>query len=177
VGLDFVQFVLAIEEAFQIAIPDADAEKLLTPRDVADYVFARLGPGSDAICLEQRAFYRLRHASMRLFKTERAAITPDTRWDVLLPTHNARHGWRLLHQATGTPQWPPLTFLGKLPRAVQTVGGTARYLAREATASLKGEMGWSRDEVETVVARLMKEHLGIHDFGWDQQFGRDLGVD
>jgi hypothetical protein len=177
VGLDSVEFVLATEEAFQIAIPDADAEKLLTPGDVVDYVLARVGSGRDAACLEQRAFYRLRRASMRLFRAERSAINPSTRWEAVLPTRDTRHNWRLLHQATGTPQWPRLTLLGKLPTAVQTVGGTARYLAVEATAALKGETGWSREEVETKVARLMKEQLGIKNFRWDQQFVRDLGVD
>jgi len=177
VGLDSVEFVLATEEAFQIAIPDADAEKLLTPGDVVDYVFARVGSGPDAGCLEQRAFYRLRRASMRLFQAERLAIKPNTRWEAVLPTRGTRHNWRLLHQATGTPQWPRLTLLGRLPTAVETVGGTARYLATEATAALKGDAGWSRDEVETTVTRLMKEQLGIKHFRWDQQFVRDLGVD
>jgi hypothetical protein len=50
-------------------------------------------------------------------------------------------------------------------------------LATEATAALKGATGWSREEVETTVARLMKEQLGIKNFRWDQQFVRDLGVD
>jgi hypothetical protein len=177
VGLDSVEFVLATEEAFQIAIPDSDAEKLLTPGDVVDYVLARVGSAPDAACLEQRAFYRLRRASMRLFQAERSAINPGTRWEAVLPARDTRHNWRLLHQATGTPQWPRLTLLGKLPTAVQTVGGTARYLAAEATAALKGETGWTREEVETTVARLMKEQLGIKNFRWDQQFVRDLGVD
>jgi acyl carrier protein len=177
VGLDSVEFVLATEEAFQIAIPDTDAEKLLTPRDVVDYVYARVGSGPDFGCLEQRAFYRLRRASMRLFQTERSAIKPATRWEAVLPTRDTRHNWRLLHQATGTPQWPRLTLLGRLPPAVQTIGGTARYLATEATAALKGEAGWTREEVETTVTRLMKEQLGIKTFQWDQHFVKDLGID
>jgi hypothetical protein len=177
VGLDTVEFVLATEEAFQIAIPDSDAEKLLTPADVVDYVLARVGLGPESACLEQRAFYRLRHASMRLFRAERSAIEPGTRWESVLPTRDRRHNWRLLHQATGTPQWPRLTLLGKLPTAVETVGGTARYLATEATAALKGGTAWSREEVETTVRRLMKEQLGVTSFQWDQQFVKDLGVD
>lgn len=37
-GLDTVEMVLAFEEAFGIKILDADAEHLLTPGDVIDYV-------------------------------------------------------------------------------------------------------------------------------------------
>ena len=61
-----------------------------------DYVLARLGSETDAACLEQRAFYRLRCASMRLFQAERSAIKPDTRWKAVLPTRDTRHNWRLL---------------------------------------------------------------------------------
>jgi hypothetical protein len=177
VGLDAVEFVLATEEAFQIAIPDGDAEKILTPGQVVDYVCARLGQAADRACLEQRAFYRLRRASIRLFQTPRSAIQPDTRWDSVMPTRQTRHNWRLLHDATGTPQWPRLTLFGRLPKAIETVGGTARYLATEATAALKGEAGWTREEVEAIVTKLMKEQLGIKNFRWDQHFVRDLGVD
>lgn len=176
-GLDSVEFVLAAEEAFQIAIPDALAEQMLTPRQVVDYVFARLGAADDPSCLEQRAFYRLRRATMRVFQAPRSAVIPNTPWAELLPSRDRRHNWRLLHQATGTPQWPRLTLWGKIPPEVATVGGTARYLATEATAALKGTAGWTLQQVEDTVARLMNEHLGITKFGWDQQFVRDLGVD
>lgn len=176
-GLDSVEFVLATEEAFQIAIPDDDAAKLLTPGDVVDYVLARVGSSGETACLEQRAFYRLRSASMRLFQTERSTVRPDTQWTAVLPARDTRHNWHLLHQATGTPRWPRLTWLGRIPSNVMTVGGTARYLATEATAALKGESGWSRAEVEATVTRLMKDQLGIESFRWDQQFVRDLGVD
>ena len=37
-GLDAVELVLAFEEEFGIAIPDAAAEKMRTPRDVIDFV-------------------------------------------------------------------------------------------------------------------------------------------
>jgi len=80
-GLDGVEFIMAVEEAFQIAIPDADAQQMFTPGDVVTYVYARVGSEGGHGCAEQRAFYRLRHASMKVFD----------------------HNWRLLHQATGTP--------------------------------------------------------------------------
>lgn len=41
-GLDSVELVMAFEETFEIRIPDRDAEKLQTIRDVTDYVTARL---------------------------------------------------------------------------------------------------------------------------------------
>lgn len=43
-GLDSVQLVMDLEEAFGIEIPDEDAARLETPRMVLDYVAARLPP-------------------------------------------------------------------------------------------------------------------------------------
>ena len=176
-GLDLVEFVIAAEEAFQIAIPDDEAAKIGTPRQVADYFLARLGGADDRVCLEQRAFYRLRRASMRVFQTPRSVVKPHTHWHEILPGGIRRYNWRLLHHATGTPQWPRLTLWGRIPTAVETVGGTARYLAVEAKAALKGTSGWTRQDVEDTVVRLMDAQLGIKKFGWDQEFVRDLRVD
>ena len=45
-GLDGVEIVLAVEEEFGIAIDDADAANLTTPRRLVDYVFERLHGGA-----------------------------------------------------------------------------------------------------------------------------------
>ena len=37
-SLDIVELVMALEEEFDIEIPDADAEKAVTVRDVVDYI-------------------------------------------------------------------------------------------------------------------------------------------
>jgi acyl carrier protein len=40
-GLDLLETTLRIEEEFHIRIPDQDAEKLKTPRQVIDYLMSR----------------------------------------------------------------------------------------------------------------------------------------
>ena len=37
-SLDIVELIMAIEEEFDIEIPDADAEKVVTVNDVVDYI-------------------------------------------------------------------------------------------------------------------------------------------
>jgi acyl carrier protein len=37
-SLDLVEFVMALEEDFNVEIPDEAAEKLLTVKDVVDYI-------------------------------------------------------------------------------------------------------------------------------------------
>lgn len=40
-GLDIVELVLAVEERFQLEIPDEEAQCLETPRQLVDYVAQR----------------------------------------------------------------------------------------------------------------------------------------
>ena len=42
-SLDVVELVMALEEEFEIEIPDEDAEKLQTVQNVVDYVEANAG--------------------------------------------------------------------------------------------------------------------------------------
>ena len=37
-SLDIVELIMAIEEEFEIEIPDADAEKVVSVQDVVDYI-------------------------------------------------------------------------------------------------------------------------------------------
>ena len=41
-SLDAVEIIMAVEEAFNIEIPDEEAEKFRTVRDIVDYVEARV---------------------------------------------------------------------------------------------------------------------------------------
>jgi acyl carrier protein len=40
-SLDIVELVMAFEEAFEIDIPDEDAEKITTVKDAVDYIEAK----------------------------------------------------------------------------------------------------------------------------------------
>jgi len=42
-SLDLVELVMAMEEAFGMEVPDEDAEKLRTVKDVIEYVKSRVG--------------------------------------------------------------------------------------------------------------------------------------
>ena len=47
-SLDIVELVMAFEEAFEIEIPDEDAEKIKTVKDAIDYVNAHAKGGNKA---------------------------------------------------------------------------------------------------------------------------------
>jgi acyl carrier protein len=41
-SLDIVELVMALEEAFELDIPDEDAEKITTVKDAVDYIEAKM---------------------------------------------------------------------------------------------------------------------------------------
>lgn len=41
-SLDIVELVMAFEEAFELDIPDEDAEKITTVKDAVDYIEAKM---------------------------------------------------------------------------------------------------------------------------------------
>ena len=175
-GLDSVEFLLAVEQTFDLAIPDADASQLATPWHVVDYLERRLRSGAKPGCLEQRAFHRVRRAGMELLGHPRAAFVPDARWADLLPREQQARHWDALGAAVGLDAWPPRP--GFLRSGPETVGATATLLAtRNAAALLKEGEGWTRPRIAEGVTRLMADELGIQSFRWDDRFGRDLGVD
>jgi acyl carrier protein len=47
-SLDIVELVMAFEEAFDVEIPDEDAEKIKTVKDAVDYVDAHAKGGKPA---------------------------------------------------------------------------------------------------------------------------------
>ncbi|HZX31307.1 MAG TPA: hypothetical protein VFF03_08160 [Rhodocyclaceae bacterium] len=108
-GLDGVELLLAVEEEFDIAIDDADAAALLTPRMLADYVVACLGNGDQkkSRCLTQAGFYRIRSVLVRQFGASRNAVRPDSPIEVFLDG-SPRTQWRKLQKAIDATQLPGL---------------------------------------------------------------------
>ena len=89
-GLDGVEIVMAVEEAFDISIEDADAEKLLTPRQLIDLVQSKVAGATASVCLTQRAFNLLRKSLRRHGGWKRSEITPARRLSELINRNQRR---------------------------------------------------------------------------------------
>ena len=79
-GLDIVEYVTAVEEFFDVRMPDAELREVRTPRDLAEVVQRQLPSKPTSYgCLSQRAFYRVRRAVVDAEPNlERRALRPDT---------------------------------------------------------------------------------------------------
>jgi acyl carrier protein len=89
-GLDAVEIVMAIEEAFDIQIEDSEAELLLTPRDVIGLVLLKTSRSQNSDCLTQRAFNRLRAAFIKQAGVTRKRIKPKARIADFVSRNNRR---------------------------------------------------------------------------------------
>jgi len=78
-GLDTVEPVMEIEDEFDLAMSDEDAEKVQTCGDLHAYLMHRLRPLHGAPCASAAAFHRLRRVVLRhLPLVERRHVRPDT---------------------------------------------------------------------------------------------------
>jgi acyl carrier protein len=141
-GLDTVEFVMAVEDKFQISIPDDDAQNIATPRELIDYLYARLDDGRarDRGCMSQRAFYRLRRAAMAELHLKREQIRPSARWAELLPADALPLAWQQLRVAVGVAAWPalhrPAAVVGLIGAAALVCGAIAFTAVEPADVKL-----------------------------------------
>lgn len=105
-GLDTVELVMEVEEAFGISISDTDAEKIQTVGQLHDHVMERLQakPGCErplyltaarGPCLTAVTFYKLRRCFARS-SVNRGKLRPSAALDEILPTDDRLQVWRRL---------------------------------------------------------------------------------
>jgi acyl carrier protein len=89
-GLDGVEIVMAVEETFDIRIEDAEAAKILTPRQLIELVQSKVAMTTASVCLTQRAFNLLRKTLLRHGGWKRFEITPARRLSELINRNQRR---------------------------------------------------------------------------------------
>jgi hypothetical protein len=173
-GLDSVEIVMAWEESFGIAIADAEAMALRTPRQSMDLVATKLGAQNEArrACLTLRAFHRLRCSITSAASISRDRVRPEARLRDLVSAER-HHTWEAVRSSCGISTLPGLGWF--TPR---TVGDLARWAVVHAAKKLKrpGE-AWTRSEIRSVVRAVVTDVTGVEDFEDDHDFIHDIGVD
>ncbi len=82
-GLDGVEIIMAVEEAFDIQIEDAEAAKVLTPRQLIELIQSKVAITAGTVCLTQRAFNLFRKSLLQQSRWKRSEITPATNLTML----------------------------------------------------------------------------------------------
>lgn len=160
-GLDAVEIMMAVEEAFDIRLEDADMAKVRTPRDLIEVVMRKVAHADPSACLTQRAFNLLRQALLRHLPLKRRDIAPSVRLAEIVPKPNRAELLENLaaHLKTGPlpdlvrPQWlvglliaQSLTaglVVGLLsPRLLANPTGTACFWVGVCAAVIVHICGW-----------------------------------
>jgi len=97
-GLDLVELVLVVEDAYGLSISDEDAESIDTAGRLYDYVLAHRFQGMQEACLSSVTFYRLRRAMMSVLQLSRKDVQVTASVSALIPACR-RHVWRELQTA------------------------------------------------------------------------------
>ena len=184
-GLDLVEFAIAVEDAFELPIPDADWESLRTPRAVIDYLESRLAVTASAPPVVQTSFYRLRRAVASELRRPRRDIGPSTALAELVVDRPISDVTRAVAARLGleprdlshSPVRGALSHLRLAPP--RTLGAVAEELAMLRPAKMRPKhSGWTRAQITEIVLKLLEHETGIDRarVSLDSDFIRDLGM-
>jgi hypothetical protein len=98
-GLDSVELIMAVEEAFGVEIADEEAGKMSTVGDFYNLVLAKLQGEDTKRCLTSAAFYRTRRGFVDGLGIGRRGITPSLALEKILPRQDRRQKWRRIQSA------------------------------------------------------------------------------
>ncbi len=107
-GMDLVEIVVRTEDAFGITIPDADATRITTPRELADFVATKVSLSDEPSCLSQQAFYFLRERFQSHLLFSRSEFHPNTPLEKIVPKQNRQLIWATLQTEVGANALPDL---------------------------------------------------------------------
>jgi acyl carrier protein len=171
-GLDTIELVLRFEDTFGIEIPDADAEKIQSVKDVTNYVFARVEHTNQNSCITQQAFYFLRRSFAKSLQTSRQSFYPQAKLDAILPKENRKIVLERLKNEAGIEI--PLKKSWFLTN-VDSVADLARHIALNQPTLFK--KSWTRRQIAELVRDITINETGRGDVKPTSRFVDDLGMD
>lgn len=181
-GLDIVEYVMTVEDLFDVRLPEAELRAVRTPRDLARVVQRRLPQDRRvrAGCLSQRAFYRVRNAVLETHPDlERKPLTPATVSDSLKTREGQPLRWRAVGKRLGFPLED--TFSSRwLQLGPNTLGTLAERVVAERPATLRNsDEGWADSQIAEILLRVVEREQGLepHRFNADSAFVHDMGMD
>jgi acyl carrier protein len=181
-GLDSVELLVEVEEAFDTPVPDAAAAVMKTPGDLFDFLS---GAGFKSVpvgpCLSQAVFNRLRRAIVTEFDVERIRVRPTANITKVIPQFLIGARRRDLLQRLDFRRPSPILTQGRwLRRDYGTFRDLAEGILARNYGVLAEEAGvWNPREAWNCLRRLIAWQLGV---GIDKvtrgaSLRNDLGMD
>jgi len=115
-GLDIVEIVLEVEDAFGIKLPETALPAMEGPRAMKALILAELRQRDAHPCPNAWVFYRLRRAMMDALGIDRKQVRPDAELAGFFPPRYRWRRWQKVARQSGL--WlPRLTFPAVIKRA------------------------------------------------------------
>lgn len=176
-GLDAVELLIAVEETFGIAIPDAEAAAMITPAHLISHVQRAVGSTQDRrACISLRAFHCVRASLMRSVGVSRSEVTLHTPIRALFPVSRRSHLWDSFRHDSSLVALPDLRFGRGWIFSPTTVRDLVSIAVAQKANELKEERSWTDEEVRQTVREIIRDQLGIDKFRDFDEFVRDLGL-
>ena len=186
-GLDIVAYVLAVEDLFEVRLPDAELRHAGTPRDLAGVIQRALPhdrptrPG----CLSQRAFYQLRKALLEIHPDlKRQELKPSTECHSLNISTDQPIRWRAVGEKLNIRLKDGVSAPGRVSRwlglKAEKLGELTDQVVAERPWTLrKPDEGWTDGQIVEILLRVVEREQGLESrrYNGDSEFIRDMRMD
>jgi hypothetical protein len=178
-GLDAVEMIMAWEKAFDIQLSDAEVFGLRTPRQAIDLIAIKVGVSDQelGVLLGLRAYYRLRQAFVTVLKVPRDRVRLNSQLRILLPQAQRPAAWQTIFTQAGLPTAPQLVWGAGFvfwPFTIQNL--VIWSMAYYPQSLVRAEERWTRPQVRSVIRAVIIEISGAAEFGDDDDFVIDIGI-
>lgn len=182
-GLDTVEFVMEVESAFGITLPDGDFAGVSTVGQLIDYLARTLPRSNVEYSLVDRAFVRLKQAIADQIGMSPVSIPPEGSLRDLFPDPDRDDVWARIGEKLGAKRWPRIGkrrwFSSSSSPKCDRTSQCVRFMMDEVPYAIKepGE-GWTRKQIADVVHPLIRSNFGLseHEYTESSRFVEDLGL-
>ena len=125
-GLDSVELLVAVEDAFDVSFTDIEAEKIATVGGLYNGVWSKIKDREQTEsnkCKSAMLFYKFRSLLETKYNITRKDIVPDSKLVNTIPQENIKVEWKAIEQDLGYIL-PPLTFSKNVTTVLFIVGIT-----------------------------------------------------
>ncbi|WDF54770.1 hypothetical protein [Mucilaginibacter sp. KACC 22063] len=120
-GLDSVELVVLVEQAFNISIPDIEASRISTVGDFHNVVWEKIKSNQQSACHTAPLFYKLRSHFVEIFHIDRTSFIPQADINNLISHRNRRKLWRQLQEESSL-QLPKFVLSSKHRLILNSIG-------------------------------------------------------
>jgi len=178
-GLDGIELIMAMEEEFDILLPDDELNKVRTVDDLYKLIKARRQGITTEICLSHHMFNKVRRALMNNYQLKRSQIKGGIRLLDLVPEKDLKDGWPYLHLFEDL-KIPELKF--KLLFSNWSKDTTIADLVRMLIVTNSEDfrvMQESDDDIWIRYVKVIQKQLNVPviEIRLNARFAEDLGVD